>query len=369
MTFSTRLKNMRLLAKQTLVQPRLAARVSCIKWWLWVALRLTSTGMILSLWRTTRSLKRKNKSGSDWSAKHKLPRILQAENVLQPGAYEGMDGVDVLPPAPATKAKNPTPTTAQHAVELKECDLWVLVHSLQHWGDICLHYTVIVCTMFEITFLCTTHHHLNSAKKQNSKTRTNLLFLRHVMISLRPARKLCKYTVRHGPELSMRVPLAPSPRLYWFLSVTWAASRPQPLFHSSMNSAFSSIICPTWESTGLVLTDQLHKTYPQLDMQVGSRWQCHATCWCMVTWFQQLGKNPRWSWAKPGWQILPGRGQENQQATPARDGLPHSQCHPSCVAEWLPTPFTLKYNIKDVFLTKNLWPQGPKKFHFQVQHL
>ncbi len=33
------------------------------------------------------------------------------------------------------------------------------------------------------------------------------------------------------------------------------------------------------------------------------------------------------------------------------------------------TPFTLKYNIKEVFLTKNLWPPGPKKFHIQVQHL
>jgi len=33
------------------------------------------------------------------------------------------------------------------------------------------------------------------------------------------------------------------------------------------------------------------------------------------------------------------------------------------------TPFMLKYNIKEVFLTKNLWPPGPKKFHIQVQHL
>lgn len=76
----------------------------------------------------------------------------RAAAMVQPGAYEGMDGVEVAPPAPTTKkAKNPAPmrkTAAQRAVELKERDLRVLVRSLQRWGDIRLRYSEIVSISF-----------------------------------------------------------------------------------------------------------------------------------------------------------------------------------------------------------------------------
>ncbi|KAF8303411.1 hypothetical protein DL93DRAFT_2173004 [Clavulina sp. PMI_390] len=66
---------------------------------------------------------------------------------MQPGAYEGMDGVEPAPPAPAPKKpKGPAPmrkTAAQKAVELKERDLRVLVRSLQRWGDIRTRYAEI----------------------------------------------------------------------------------------------------------------------------------------------------------------------------------------------------------------------------------
>jgi chromodomain-helicase-DNA-binding protein 1 len=85
----------------------------------------------------------------------------RAAAMVEPGAYEGMDGVDAPPPTPAAKkAKNPAPmrkTAAQRAVKLKEHDLRVLVRSLQRWGDIRLRYSEIVCIMFRIIFLCTAH--------------------------------------------------------------------------------------------------------------------------------------------------------------------------------------------------------------------
>ena len=68
---------------------------------------------------------------------------------VQPGAYEGMDAVEVSTPTGGQKkAKSasglPRKTAAQRSLELKERDLRVLVRGLQRWGDIRLRFAEIV---------------------------------------------------------------------------------------------------------------------------------------------------------------------------------------------------------------------------------
>lgn len=145
----------------------------------------------------------------------------RAAAMVQPGAYEGMDGVDMAPPAPATKkAKNPASmrkTAAQRAIELKEHDLRVLVRSLQHWGDIRLRYNEIVCIMFRITSLWTTHlvyfEQCKEAKLEHKNRSIILEMCDDIIETCEEALRL-----RHEPELLMKVPLAPSPRPCWFRS-------------------------------------------------------------------------------------------------------------------------------------------------------
>jgi len=106
----------------------------------------------------------------------------RAAAMVQPGAYEGMDGVDAPPPAPAAKkTKNPAPmrkTAAQRAIELKERDLRVLVRSLQRWGDIRLRYTEIVRIICRISFSKATHlvlHEQCREAKLEDKNRSIIL--------------------------------------------------------------------------------------------------------------------------------------------------------------------------------------------------
>jgi chromodomain-helicase-DNA-binding protein 1 len=73
--------------------------------------------------------------------------------MVQPGAYEGMDGVDAPPPAPAAKkAKNSASmrkTATQRAVEVEERHLQLLARSAALWGDIRLRCTERDCVSHE----------------------------------------------------------------------------------------------------------------------------------------------------------------------------------------------------------------------------
>lgn len=129
----------------------------------------------------------------------------RAAAMVQPGAYEGMDGGEPAAPTPtAKKPKNPAPqrkTAAQRAVELKERDLRVLVRSLQRWGDIRLRYAEIVrllyytCLMQVADIFC---FRFRRPRKLSWMTRTVPSSWRPATTSSTHARMHSSNTVRHA---------------------------------------------------------------------------------------------------------------------------------------------------------------------------
>ena len=131
---------------------------------------------------------------------------------------------------------------------------------------------------------------LNSAKNRNSRTRTGQSFCRRATISSTHAKKLCGYTMRHELELLKRVPLAPSlrPCLFCF---RWHQCRNRCLMFPWTPHSYQPAV-EHGQPPQVVLACWLYTAHPQLDMQVGSRWQCYPASWCLASQFWKSQHDP-----------------------------------------------------------------------------